>query len=80
MAGSPSDPLIHQRLCLDGAGIAILPYWLIQEQLRKKQLLRVLPDWVPPPVELFVLYPTRLSMTPKLNVFLVLCKKLFRDV
>ena len=64
------DPLIHQRLCVDGAGIAILPYWLIRDQLRKKQLLRVLPDWVPPPVELFVLYPTRLSMTPKLNVFM----------
>jgi DNA-binding transcriptional LysR family regulator len=64
------DPLVQQRLCLDGAGIAILPYWLIQDQLRKKQLLRVLPEWVPSPIELFALYPTRLSMTPKLNVFL----------
>ncbi len=64
------DPLIHQRLCLDGVGIAILPNWLIQDQVRKKQLLRVLPEWVPSPIELFVLYPTRLSMTPKLNVFL----------
>ena len=64
------DPVIHQRLCVDGAGVAILPHWLIQDQLRTKRLVRVLPDWVPPPVELFVLYPTRLSMTPKLNVFL----------
>ncbi len=64
------DPLIHQRLCLDGAGIAILPGWLIQDQVRKNQLLRVLPEWVPTPIELFVLYPTRLSMTPKLKVFL----------
>ena len=64
------DPLIHQRLCLDGAGIAILPNWLIRDQVRKKRLLRVLPDWVPSPIELFALYPTRLSMTPKLNVFL----------
>ena len=64
------DPLIHQRLCLDGAGIAILPTWLIQDQVRKKQLLRVLPEWVPSPIEVFVLFPTRLSMTPKLNVFL----------
>ena len=64
------DPLIHQRLCLDGVGIAILPNWLIQNQVRKRQLLRVLPDWVPSPIEVFVLFPTRLSMTPKLNVFL----------
>ncbi len=64
------DPLIHQRLCIDGVGIAILPNWLIQDQVRKKQLRRVLPEWVPSPIEVFVLYPTRLSMTPKLNVFL----------
>ncbi len=64
------DPLIHLRLCVDGVGIAILPNWLIQDQVRKKDLLRVLPEWVPSPIELFVLFPTRLSMTPKLTAFL----------
>ncbi len=64
------DPVIHHRLCLDGVGIAILPTWLVQGKAGKEQLVRVLPEWMPGPIELYVLYPTRLSMTPKLNAFL----------
>ncbi len=64
------DPAIHLRLCLDGAGIAILPKWITNEHTRKQQIARVLPDWTPSPIELYALYPTRLSMTPKLKAFL----------
>jgi DNA-binding transcriptional LysR family regulator len=71
---SVGDPVIHHRLCADGVGIAILPNWLAQEGVSKKQLVRVLPDWTPSPVELYAIYPTRLSMTPKLNVFLTFIK------
>ncbi len=71
---SVGDPVIHHRLCLDGAGIAILPNWLVPEGVRKKQLVRVLPEWIPSPIELYVIYPTRLSMTPKLNAFLEFMK------
>ena len=71
---SVGDPVIHHRLCLDGAGIAILPNWLVHDGVSKKQLLRVLPGWIPSPIELYVIYPTRLSMTPKLNAFLTFMK------
>ncbi len=64
------DPVIHLRLCLDGVGVAILPHWLTDEYTRKQQIVRVLPEWTPSPIELYVLYPTRLSMTPKLKAFL----------
>jgi DNA-binding transcriptional LysR family regulator len=64
------DPTVHRRLCLDGAGIAILPNWLIKDEVNEKTLVRVLPDWTPAPIELYVLYPTRLSMTPKLHAFM----------
>ena len=64
------DPIIHLRLCLDGVGIAILPNWVAIDQVRKGRIVRVLPGWTPVPLELYALYPTRLSMTPKLNVFL----------
>ncbi len=64
------DPVIHLRLCLDGVGIAILPNWLAEDHTRKQRIVRVLPDWTPSPIELYVLYPTRLSMTPKLKAFL----------
>lgn len=64
------DPVIHLRLCIDGVGIAILPNWLANDHARKQRIVRVLPDWAPSPIELYVLYPTRLSMTPKLKAFL----------
>jgi DNA-binding transcriptional LysR family regulator len=64
------DPVIHLRLCLDGVGVAILPHWLADDHMRKQQIVRVLSDWTPSPIELYVLYPTRLSMTPKLKAFL----------
>lgn len=67
---SVGDPLIHQQLCLDGAGIAVIPEWAVRGDLKAKRLVRVLPDWTPSPIELYVLYATRLSMTPKLNAFL----------
>ncbi len=67
---SVGDPVIHHQLCIDGVGIAIIPEWEVLTDVRNKHLLRVLPDWKPTPIELYVLYPTRLSMTPKLNAFL----------
>lgn len=60
------DPVVHLRLCMDGVGIAVLPKWLANDHTRKQRIIRVLPDWAPSPLELYVLYPTRLSMTPKL--------------
>jgi DNA-binding transcriptional LysR family regulator len=64
------DPAVHRRLCLDGVGIAVLPNWLVTDEVNNKTLVRVLPDWTPSPIELYALYPTRLSMTPKLNAFM----------
>jgi DNA-binding transcriptional LysR family regulator len=67
---SVGDPVIHRQLCMDGVGIAILPDWLVRDDVRRKRLVRILPEWAPAPLELYALYPTRLSMTPKLNTFL----------
>jgi LysR family transcriptional regulator, regulator for bpeEF and oprC len=67
---SVGDPVIHRQLCMDGVGIAILPDWLVRDDVRRKRLIRILPEWAPAPLELYALYPTRLSLTPKLNTFL----------
>jgi DNA-binding transcriptional LysR family regulator len=64
------DPIIHHWLCLDGVAVAILANRLVAGGVTKKQLVRVLPEWIPSPLEIYVIYPTRLSMTPKLNAFL----------
>ncbi len=66
---SVGDPIIHHRMCVDGAGVAILPNWVITDEVSKRRLQRVLPEYMPSPIELYVIYPSRLSMTPKLKVF-----------
>jgi len=38
--------------------------------VEQERLLRLLPDSEPDPVELFALYPSRLSTSPKVRVFL----------
>lgn len=40
---------IHQRLCLDGVGVAILAHRLVTDAVTKKQLVHVLPEWLPSP-------------------------------
>lgn len=71
---SVGDPVVQHRLCLDGGGVAVLPTWLITTELTSGSLTKVLPDYSPPSIELYVIYPTRLSMTPKLKVFIEFVK------
>jgi DNA-binding transcriptional LysR family regulator len=67
---SVGDPIVHHQLCRDGVGVATIPEWEVREDVKKRHLQRVLSAWTPSPIEVYVLYPTRLSMTPKLNAFL----------
>jgi DNA-binding transcriptional LysR family regulator len=67
---SVADPSIHHQLTLAGVGIAILPQELAAEDQKEGRLVRVLAAWEPDPVELYAVYPSRLSQTPKLRVFL----------
>lgn len=69
------DPVIHRRLCLDGSGLAILPEWLVKSEVQTGRLIRVLAEYVPTPMELYLLYPTRRSMTPKLKAFVEFIKQ-----
>jgi DNA-binding transcriptional LysR family regulator len=62
--------MVHHQLCCAGVGVAIVPEWEVRDDVKKKHLQRVLSAWTPSPIEVFALYPTRLSMTPKLNAFL----------
>jgi DNA-binding transcriptional LysR family regulator len=44
---------------ITGLGIAALPENLCREAISAAQLVRVFPDWAPPPMEFFALYPSR---------------------
>lgn len=61
---------VMRDMAVAGLGITILPLFIVAEQLRRKQLIRVLPDEVPLPDSLYAVYrPTR-HMPRKLRDFI----------
>lgn len=55
---------------LEGKGIALMPEFLIEQELRDGRLQRVLPDFSLPEVPVNLVYPTRKNMTAALRAFL----------
>lgn len=61
---------VIQQLLLDGAGIGALPNRFTQEDVRLKQLVRVLPEWSFPVVPAWAVMPMRRFLPAKTRVFL----------
>ncbi|HQT27107.1 MAG TPA: substrate binding domain-containing protein, partial [Burkholderiales bacterium] len=61
--------VIHQLL-LDGAGIGALPDRFVEEDLRLKRLVRVLPQWCLPSIPAWAVMPTRRYLPAKTRLFL----------
>lgn len=64
------DPTMNLQLAIAGIGVALLSKGLVQTYTEAGRLIRLLPEWEPDPVELFALYPSRLSASPKVRAFL----------
>jgi DNA-binding transcriptional LysR family regulator len=64
------DPSINMELALAGVGIALLAQASAAAAVREGRLVRLLPEWEPEPVQLYAVYPSRLSASPKVRVFL----------
>ena len=71
------DPTINHQLAVAGVGIALLPLAVARADVEQDRLMRLLPDWEPDPVELFALYSSRLSTSPKVRVFLEFLRESF---
>jgi len=67
---SVPDPSVHRQLALAGVGIALLGQAEVVNDLKEKKLVRLLPEWEPEPIELYALYASRLSASPKVRVML----------
>lgn len=64
-----SPSVIHQLL-LEGAGIGVLPDYFAEEDVRRKRLVRVLPEWSLPVVPVWAVMPMRRYLPAKTRVFL----------
>ena len=54
----------------EGVGFAILPYWVVREELRTGVLIELCPAWRPPAVTLSVAYPQARFRPARVRAFL----------
>jgi DNA-binding transcriptional LysR family regulator len=74
---SVPDPTMNHQLAVAGVGVAIVAQSLAREDVEQGRLVRLLPEWEPDPVELHAVYPSRLSASPKVRVFLQFLREQF---
>jgi DNA-binding transcriptional LysR family regulator len=74
---SVPDPTICQQLAVSGVGVALLSQSAVRRDVERGRLVRLLPDWEPEPIELYALYSSRLSASPKVRVFLQFLRERF---
>lgn len=62
----------NSALCwaLDGQGILIRSLWEIAPHLRKGELVALLPDWTPPPADIYLVFQTGSQMPAKVRVLI----------
>lgn len=67
---SSTNELLLHIAALQGMGLAMLPKWLIEDDLQEGRLLRVLSDQEWPDVTLYGVYPSRKYLSSKVRTFL----------
>lgn len=60
---------VLQQLMLDGAGIGALPDRFVAEDVGRKRLVRVLPEWCLPAVPAWAVMPMRRYLPAKTRAF-----------
>lgn len=61
---SANDSSILLHAALAGGGVALVPAFLASPALRSGTLVQVLPDWKPPVMQIYALYPSRRNLSP----------------
>lgn len=69
-AFSSNETLLLFEATLEGLGIAMLPNYLVQEALKKKELMEVLPDWELPEMGLHLVFMNRKIIAPQVRLFI----------
>jgi DNA-binding transcriptional LysR family regulator len=64
------DFLVLKQAVIDGLGVAILPDYMCNEDIRLKSLLRIFPEWGMQGVDIYALYPRHRVKIPKIKALL----------
>ncbi len=65
-----NDPEVLRLACKDGAGVAALPLFSVQDDLEQGRLVRVLPDWAPPAPPVHVVHLARGTQLARVRAFI----------
>ena len=57
------------RAVLDGIGMALLPSYRVNDDLREGRLVRLMPDWCTPAAQFHAVYPSTRHLSPKVKAF-----------
>jgi LysR family transcriptional regulator, regulator for bpeEF and oprC len=68
---------VIRDLCLAGAGAALLPQFVVADDLAAGRLIRLMPDWSGPDAALSIVHPASRFMTARLKAFIDLLIEMF---
>lgn len=71
-----SYPSLYQAVRA-GAGLALLPEYMVREDIRRGDLVHHLPDWSTPPLSFSLVYPGARALTQRLRAFIDLLQGQF---
>jgi DNA-binding transcriptional LysR family regulator len=74
------DPVLHLTFASAHLGVAMAPSFLANELVGKGELVALLPDWSPPEVSLFGLYPVRTRPSVNVNLFLEVVRQYLKEL
>lgn len=66
---SSNEALLVVRLIHEGCGIGIISGYLCAEAIESGKLEMLLPEWTAPPVDVSLVFPSRLKMPPTVRAF-----------
>ncbi|WP_435657331.1 LysR substrate-binding domain-containing protein [Brucella pituitosa] len=66
---SANNGEVLANMAADGAGVAILPVFIVAEHLRTGRLVQILPEWSPPQLWLTLYYPPFQKLPPRIAAF-----------
>ncbi len=64
-----NEALTQYRLVLGGAGVGVISGYLVAPEISKGNLVHILPEWEPAPIEVNMLFPTKREMAPAVRAF-----------
>lgn len=66
---SANNGEVLASMAADGAGVAMLPVFIVAEHLRTGRLVQILPEWSPPQLWLTLYYPPFQKLPPRIAAF-----------